>query len=79
LGDRLVLRAIAETKGLAAAATEDEIRASTRRLSELSGIDAAPEGGCAVAVTAKLVRAGKIAKSDEVVIYNTGSGASYRA
>jgi len=79
LGDRLVLRAIAETNGSAASATEEEIRAATRRLSGLSGIDAAPEGGCAVAVTSKLVREGKIAKTDEVVIYNTGSGASYRA
>lgn len=79
LGDRLVLRAIAELGGAAASAPEDEIRSATRRLSELSGIDAAPEGGCAVAVTAKLVREGKIRESDEVVIYNTGSGASYRA
>ncbi|MGH7712102.1 MAG: threonine synthase [Gemmatimonadaceae bacterium] len=79
LGDRLVLRALAETGGIAASAEEDDIRQSTRRLAELSGIDAAPEGGCAVAVTRNLVRAGKIAATDEVVIYNTGSGASYRA
>lgn len=79
LGDRLVLRAIAETRGAAAAASEDEIRAATRRLSEVSGIDAAPEGGCALAVTAKLVRECRIGSADEVVIYNTGSGASYRS
>lgn len=79
LGDRLVLRALRETGGVAAAATEEEIRAATLRLAELSGIDAAPEGGCAVAVTAALVRSGAIPSDAEVVVYNTGSGASYRA
>ncbi len=79
LGDRLVLRAIAETSGIAAAADEDTIRAWTARLAAMSGIDAAPEGGCAVAVTAQLVSAGRIAPDAEVVVYNTGSGASYRA
>ncbi len=79
LGDRLVLRALADTNGIAAAADEDEIRHATRRLAELSGIDAAPEGGCALAVTTRLVHEGKIAASAEVVIFNTGSGASYRS
>jgi threonine synthase len=74
-----VLRALAETDGVAAAADEDEIRHATRHLAEVSGIDAAPEGGCAVAVTARLAREGRIAANSEVVIYNTGSGASYRA
>jgi threonine synthase len=47
-------------------------------LAESSGIDAAPEGGCALAVTRALVSAGQLAANAEVVIYNTGSGASYR-
>jgi threonine synthase len=79
LGDRLVLRALRETNGLAAAADEEEIRAATKRLAEASGIDAAPEGGCALAVTVKLVRTGRVSADADVVIYNTGSGASYRA
>ena len=44
-----------------------------------TGIDAAPEGGCALAVLESLVRSGRISPSSEVVLYNTGSGASYRA
>lgn len=78
LGDRLVLRAIRETGGTAGAASEEEIRAYTLKLASTTGIDAAPEGGCALAVAAKLVREGRIAGGDEVVVYNTGSGASYR-
>jgi threonine synthase len=50
LGDRLVLRSIRETSGDAAAASEDAIRAATRTISSLTGIDAAPEGGCGFAV-----------------------------
>lgn len=78
LGDRLVLRALRESGGTAGSASEDAIREDTRRLAESSGIDAAPEGGCALAVTRALVRAGELAADAEVVIYNTGSGASYR-
>ena len=78
LGDRLILRALRESSGDAGAASEDAIREATRRLSSMSGIDIAPEGGCALAVTEQLVRAGRIGRDAEVVIFNTGSGASYR-
>ena len=79
LGDRLVLRALRETNGTAEAVDEDTIRTAALNLASRSGIDAAPEGGCALAVTARLVREGRIAADAEVVVYNTGSGASYRA
>jgi threonine synthase len=78
LGDRLILRALYESNGDAAAVDEDTIREATLELSQASGIDAAPEGGCALAVTYKLRRENRIRADDEVVIYNTGSGASYR-
>jgi len=54
------------------------MRAATRRLAETTGIDAAPEGGCAIAVLADLVRDGKVARDADVVVFNTGVGASYR-
>jgi threonine synthase len=79
LGDRLVLRAIRETSGDAEAASEEEIRDWTVCLASRTGVDAAPEGGCALAVTAQLVRLGRIEPNAEVVVFNTGSGASYRA
>jgi threonine synthase len=78
LGDRLTLKAIKESNGIAAAASEDEIRTFTRLLATRTGIDAAPEGGCALAVTAQLLAAGRLSREAEVVVYNTGSGASYR-
>jgi threonine synthase len=78
LGDRLILRALYESAGEAATATEEEIRSATRTLSHASGVDAAPEGGCALAVLATLVRERRLSPDAEVVVFNTGSGAAYR-
>ena len=78
LGDRLILRALSESNGEALAVGEDEIRSETAYLSRTSGIDTAPEGGCALAVTRRLVATGRLARDAEVVVFNTGSGASYR-
>jgi threonine synthase len=78
LGDRLILRALRESKGDALAVSEDAIRAATLQLSRATGVDAAPEGGCALAVVAELVREGRVPRDAEVLVFNTGSGASYR-
>jgi threonine synthase len=77
-GDRLILRAIRESRGSAAAVSEEVIAQDTLRLSRETGIDAAPEGGCALGVLEKLVRARVVTRDAEVVLFNTGSGASYR-
>ena len=58
--------------------SEQAIADWTKRLSASSGMDAAPEGGCALAVTAELAAAGRIPKNARVLVFNTGSGASYR-
>lgn len=78
IGDRLILRALHESSGDAGAASEEEIRRWTRVLSHSSGVDAAPEGGCAVAVLHDLVDSGRLSSDATVVVFNTGSGASYR-
>lgn len=77
-GDRWTLRTIRESKGGAFAVDEETIRSSTFRVASVSGIDAAPEGGCGLAVAAAMVHAGLIGKDADVVVFNTGSGASYR-
>ena len=78
LGDRLILRALRESEGDAEAVDEDAIRAATRELAEGSGVDAAPEGGCALAVCRALVQQRRLSPDASVVVFNTGSGASYR-
>lgn len=78
LGDRLLLTALRESGGTAIAITEDVIRAHTARLAAATGIDAAPEGGCGLASLAELVKRRVLGADSEVVLFNTGSGASYR-
>jgi threonine synthase len=79
LGDRLILGALRESDGDAEAVDEEAIRHATRELAESSGVDAAPEGGCALAVCRVLVRQQRLSPDASVVVFNTGSGASYRS
>ncbi len=79
LGDRLILRVLYESNGAAESASEGEIREGTVELSRATGVDASPEGGCALAVCRKLVASGRLRRDAEIVIFNTGTGASYRA
>ena len=79
LGDRLILKAVKESGGDAVAVTEEAIRAGTARVGRETGIDAAPEGGAALAVLETMVADGRIPEGAEVVVFNTGSGASYRS
>lgn len=79
LGDRILLRVLRETNGMAGTATEEAIRKWTLRLAVATGMDAAPEGGCALSVLRDAVLAGTLSADSEVVVFNTGSGASYRA
>jgi len=78
LGDRWVLRTIRESNGGAFAINEDAIRAATFELASQSGIDAAPEGGCGLATARAMVAAGLVNPGANIVVFNTGSGASYR-
>jgi threonine synthase len=77
-GDRLLLGALKETGGTAGVASESAIKDATLELAKATGIDAAPEGGCALVVLRDAVRDGRIEANSECVIFNTGSGASYR-
>jgi threonine synthase len=79
LGDRLLLRVLRETGGVAGVASEAAMRDWTFRLATATGIDAAPEGGCALSVLRDAVEAGRVARDAEVVVFNTGSGASHRS
>ncbi len=78
LGDRILLRILRETGGQAASVDDATMRVSTRELASATGIDAAPEGGCALAVLEGLVRNGKVRADADVVLFNTGVGSSYR-
>jgi len=78
LGDRLTLRTLRESGGDAEAVSEEAIRSGTFLLASKTGIDAAPEGGAALEAARQLVATGRLDRNAEVVVFNTGSGASYR-
>lgn len=78
LGDRLTLRTLRESGGDAEPVSEERICSGTFLLASKSGIDAAPEGGAALEATRQLVASGRLRADAEVVVFNTGSGASYR-
>jgi len=67
-------RAIRESGGWAAAASDEAIIAAIPLLAETSGIFAETAGGATVAATQALVRDGKLGPDDEVVLCITGNG-----
>ena len=72
VGDRLILRALRDSGGLAVSVDESLIEPAAQRLRRLEGIDAGPETGAAVAALEILFREQKIEPGETVVVFNTG-------
>ncbi|HWZ29354.1 MAG TPA: threonine synthase [Gemmatimonadales bacterium] len=79
LGDRLMLKALRESGGGAVSVTDEILTRAADDLQRREGIDAAPEGGAALAAAVELLRRGAIRASDRVVLFNTGAGWLYRS
>jgi threonine synthase len=77
LGDFIVLKALRESGGIAVAVSETEIAQSMQAAGGAEGMLLCPEGGAAIAGTAKLRRDGWIREGEEVVVFNTGTGLKY--
>jgi threonine synthase len=75
--DRLILRCLRESRGTAVAVNDAAIRAAQKRLAELEGVLAAPEGAATLAGLEELVRRGWVGPDDRIVLFNTGSGLKY--
>ena len=79
LGDRLMLRALRESNGGAVAVTDDALTAAAAELQAIEGVDAAPEGGAALAAAVALRQSEALRADDQVVVFNTGAGWLYQA
>jgi threonine synthase len=79
LGDRLMLQALRESRGGAVAVSDEALTAAAGEMQTMEGIDAAPEGGAALAGAIELLRRGLIKAEERVVVFNTGAGWLYRA
>src|SRR5439155_2311974 len=66
LGDRLMLRALRESGGGAVAVTDAHLAAAARDLQTLEGVDAAPEGGAALAGAVELKARGELHPDERV-------------
>ena len=77
VGDFLMLRVLRESRGTALAVTDEAMVDGMRRLGRAEGIGAAPEGGAALAALGQLIERGRVAKSDLVVLFNTGGPLKY--
>ncbi len=77
IGDFLVLKAVRESGGTCIAVSDQDLLAAGVWLSESEGIFVAPEGSACIAALDQLLKSGFLKKSDEIVIYNTGTGYKY--
>jgi len=72
IGDRLMLRALRESKGGAIAVPEEKIEEAAAELRTGEGIDAGPEGGAALLAYKKVRETRTIGDGETVVLFNTG-------
>ena len=77
IGDYVVLEAVRESGGTAITVTDDEMFAGVRKLAEMSGVYAAPEGGATLAALEKLLVSGAVRRDERVLLLNTGAALKY--
>src|SRR6059058_1963585 len=73
IADRLVLKALRETRGAATAVSDDAMRVAAQNLAVFEGIATCLEGAATFAGFRGLYDDGVITKEDQVVLVNTGS------
>ena len=77
LGDFLILRALRESGGFAIAVTDEKIDAARAQVAAADGLLLSPEGAATYAAYLEAAEAGRIAQTDEVVLFNCASGLKY--
>jgi threonine synthase len=71
------LRAIRESGGYAIAVSDEEMIVGVREIGSTEGIFTAPEGGAVLAALKTMLNDGRVDRSEQVVLFNTGSGHKY--
>lgn len=77
VGDFLILRSVRTSGGTALAVSDDEIRASQRKIGQTEGMFVAPEAAATVAALQTLVAKGAIGANERVLLLITGNGLKY--
>ena len=74
LGDRLILQAIRESDGFAAAVSDREARDARSTLARDKGLHVSPEGAICYATYLQDLDAGRVTSEQRVVLFNTATG-----
>jgi threonine synthase len=77
VGDFLILQGIRDSGGAAIAVTDAQMKSAVDLVGATTGIFAAPEGGATAAAIPLLIERGWLKRSEEIVLFNTGSGLKY--
>jgi threonine synthase len=77
LGDFLILAALRASRGFAVAVADAEIEAARAHVASADGLLLSPEGAATYAAYLAAARAGRIAPTDQVVLFNCASGLKY--
>ena len=77
IGDFLMLDILRQSGGTAVAVSDEEMLDEAGAMGRSQGLFVCPEGGATLAALKKLIRSGFVRPSDEVVLFNTGSGLKY--
>ena len=77
VGDFLIIRAVNESGGFAAAIDEDEIFKTRDSVAREEGFLLCPEGAATFAAYRQALADGRVSKSDRVVLFNCATGLKY--
>ena len=77
IGDFLILRAVRESKGFAIAVDDDAIQAALDEMAREEGLLLCPEGAATYAAYKQSLKDGRVARGDQVVLFNCASGLKY--
>ncbi len=75
--DRLILKDIGDSHGIAMSVSDQEISLAQQHLAKTEGIFSCPEGAATVAALIKIVQQNLIEASEDIILFNTGSGLKY--
>jgi threonine synthase len=77
IGDFMILDALRESGGTAVSVTDGELLEAVSEIGGAEGVFCAPEGAACLPALRKLLDAGEVRASDQVILFNTGAGVKY--
>jgi len=77
IGDFLILDALRKSSGGAISVPDEAMLKATKLMGSKEGIFAAPEGAACLAALEVLLNTNQVSRTEEVVLFNTGSGLKY--